>query len=118
MEHGLGASGATKLEAGFARVRERFVQGLEDREEEFLDFLEMLGDPAHTESSVDGIRAKAHKLHGLAGTVGFARLGALAAQLENHIDLLQAGPRPLEVGFLKELLDALLDEIQIILDDA
>jgi len=118
MEHSVGTSGAAKLEAGFARVRERFVLGLEDREEEFLDLLEVLSEPGQTESSVDGIRAKAHKLHGLAGTVGFARLGSLAAQLESHIDLLQAGPRPLEVGFVKELLDAVLDEIQIILDDA
>jgi hypothetical protein len=35
--------------------------------------------------------------------------------LEHHIDLLRAGPRPLEVGIAKELLNALLDEIETIL---
>ncbi|WP_372886679.1 Hpt domain-containing protein [Shimia sp.] len=118
MEQGVDTSGAAKLEAGFAKLRERFVEGLEEREEEFLNLLEVLNDPAQTEASADGIRAHAHKLHGLSGTLGYARLGSLAAQLEHHIDLILAGPRPLETGFLTELLDALLDEIQNILDDA
>jgi chemotaxis protein histidine kinase CheA len=115
MTHGVGAAGAATLESGIARIRERFILGLEDREDEFLDYLEIVDDPAQSENAINSIRAKAHKLHGLAGTVGFARLGSLAAQLEHHIDLLLAGPRPLEVGFAKELLNALLDEIETIL---
>lgn len=103
---------ATKLESGIAKIRERFLLSLEDRADEFYDLLEQLAEPGEEEFACTGIRAKAHKLHGLAGTVGFPRIGALAAQLENHIDLIIAGPRPLEVGFVKELLNALLDEVE------
>ena len=118
MTYGAGVVGSSKLEAGFARVKERFVQGLEDREDEFLSLLESMADPAQLDDALAEIRARAHKLHGLAGTVGFGRLGSLAAQLEHHIDLLIVGPKPFDTGFVKELLNALLDEIETILYDA
>ena len=118
MMQGMDASKAAALEAGLARIRERFIASLNDRIDQFCALLEQLEDPATEESACMDIRAQAHKLHGICGSVGQPRMGALAAQVEHHIDSLLAGPRPLNTDFVDELLNALLDEMEQNLDGA
>ncbi|GAA6209925.1 hypothetical protein NBRC116601_32180 [Cognatishimia sp. WU-CL00825] len=112
MMQGMDASKAAVLEAGLARIRERFVASLEDRIEGFCGLLEQLEDPATEESACMEIRASAHKLHGICGSMGYPRMGSLAAQLEQHVDTVIDGPRPLNTDFVDELLNALLDEME------
>lgn len=112
MMQGMDADKAAVLQAGLARIRERFISSLDERIEEFCSLSERLEDPATEESACMEIRAQAHKLHGICGSVGQPRMGALAAQLEQHIDTVIAGPRPLNTDFVDELLNALLDEME------
>lgn len=118
MMQGMDASKAALLEAGLAKIRARFIESLEDRIESFCGLLEQLEDPATEESACMEICAQAHKLHGICGSVGQPRMGALAAQVEHHIDSLLAGPRPLNTDFVDELLNALLDEMEQNVDGA
>lgn len=118
MMQGMDASKAALLEAGLAKIRERFIASLEDRIDDFCAQLECLEDPATAEAACTEIRAQAHKLHGICGSVGQPRMGALAAQVEQHIDTLLAGPRPLNTDFVDELLNALLDEMEQNVDGA
>ena len=106
------------LQAGLAKIRERFISSIDGRIEEFCALLERLENPETEESACLDIRAEAHKLHGICGSVGFPRMGALAAQLEQHIDSLVAGPRPLNTDFVDELLNTLMDEMEQSLDGA
>ncbi|WP_165610540.1 Hpt domain-containing protein [Cognatishimia maritima] len=118
MMQGMDADKAALLEAGLAKIRERFIASLEDRIESFCTLLERLEDPETEESACMEIRAQAHKLHGICGSVGQPRMGALAAQLEQHIDTLLAGERPLNTDFVDDLLNALLDEMEQNVDGA
>ncbi|MGR3839785.1 MAG: Hpt domain-containing protein [Cognatishimia sp.] len=106
------------LQAGLAKIRERFIGSLEGRIDQFCGLLERLENPQTEESACQDIRAEAHKLHGICGSVGFPRMGALAAQLEQHVDSVIAGPRPLNTDFVDELLNTLLDEMEQSLDGA
>jgi HPt (histidine-containing phosphotransfer) domain-containing protein len=106
------------LQAGLAKIRERFISSLDGRIEEFCALLERLENPQTEESACMEIRAQAHKLHGICGSVGFPRMGALAAQLEQHVDSVIAGPRPLNTDFVDELLNTLMDEMEQSLDGA
>lgn len=88
---------------------------LEERADDLYDDLEALGvseTDAELEETFLELQKKAHKLHGLAGAIGFPRVGALSANIEKHIDLLLAGPRPLDATFVQDLLNELLDEIE------
>ena len=106
------------LQAGLAKIRERFIGSLEGRIDQFCGLLDRLENPETEESACQDIRAEAHKLHGICGSVGFPRMGALAAQLEQHVDSVIAGPRPLNTDFVDELLNTLLDEMEQSLDGA
>lgn len=116
MAQGSDADRAAQLEAGLARVRERFCLSLEDRIDELYELLENLGDEALCERACVEIRARAHKLHGIAASVGFARMGTLAAQLEHQIDLLIDGSQPQDSAIVQDLLNVLLDEMEQGLD--
>ena len=106
------------LQAGLAKIKDRFISSLDGRIEDFCSLSERLEDPATEESACLDIRAEAHKLHGICGSVGFPRMGALAAQLEQHVDSVLAGPRPLNTDFVDELLNTLMDEMEQSLDGA
>jgi len=117
MTYGVDAAGAVNVNSAISKIRAKFLEGLEDRANLIEELLEAVAMPELTERACIGVRAHAHKLHGLAGTVGFPRIGALAAQLEHHIDTLIAGPRPIDASFVDELAQSLLAEIDARLDD-
>ncbi|MGV6810839.1 MAG: Hpt domain-containing protein [Brevirhabdus sp.] len=116
MTYGMNAAGAADVNSAISKIREKFLQGLEDRANLIEGLVGELGSPETAEQISKEIRAHAHKLHGLAGTVGFPRIGALAAQLEHHIDLVMDGPRPVDTNFTGELAQTLLAEIDAQLD--
>lgn len=118
MTYGMNTAGAVSVNSAITKIREKFLEGLEERANLIEELLGALEEPTLIERACVGIRAHAHKLHGLAGTVGFPRIGALAAQLEHHIDLVLDGPRPIDAGFVDDLTRSLLSEIDTQLDGA
>lgn len=118
MVQGLDADKAAQLSAGLARVRERFVHSLSDRID---NFYELLGDLQHEEDWADAcadIRADAHKLHGICGSVGFPEIGRSAARLEQGIDDLGDELDQQDIDEVRRLLNRLLDEMEQNLDAA
>lgn len=114
----LNADKTAQLNAGLARVRERFISSLSDRVDELYD---LLGDLQHQEDWQDAcsdIRARAHKLHGICASVGFSDIGTKAASLEEKIDALGAELSGADIDDVKDLLNRLLDEMEQNLDAA
>ncbi len=100
------------LQSGMAKLTARFVQTLPEHIEAFDQLWDHLSEPEALNSSIHAISKRAHKLHGQAGSFGFPRIGALAAQVEKEADnLLSAGDVP-ETDLLEELMAAMLDEIE------
>lgn len=102
----------TKIEAAIATARKRFCEKLEERSDELLDCLEALSKPkTDHEKTMVCLQARAHKIQGLAFMIGFPQIGTLAATLDRHLDLVLTGPRPVEVEYIRQLLNELLDAV-------
>lgn len=101
-----------QLQSGMARLSARFVQTLPEHVDAFDELWELLSEPEAVNSSIHEISKRAHKLHGQAGSFGFPRIGALAAQVEKEADSLLNDGRKIETDLLEELMAALLDEIE------
>ncbi len=112
MEQGTSAAPATQVEAGIARVRARFISMLEDRADEFYDLLDYLDDPCVRETAYREIQSRAHKLHGISGSIGFPHIGEFAAKLEVTIDQIRSGDRPRNVQHVRRQLEELLEEME------
>ncbi|MDF1716278.1 MAG: Hpt domain-containing protein [Antarcticimicrobium sp.] len=118
MVQGLNAESAAQLNAGLARVRERFVSSLSDRVDDFYD---LLGDLQEEQDWLDAcadLRARAHKLHGICGSVGFPEIGEKAASLEAKIDSLGSELQREDIDDVRCFLNSLLDEMEQNLDAA
>lgn len=118
MVQGLDANSAAQLNAGLARIRERFISSLSDRIDSFYELLSDLQDDARWAESCAEIRANAHKLHGICASVGFAAIGENAARLEQKIDSLGPDLHRDNVDDVRSLLNRLLDEMEQNLDAA
>lgn len=100
------------LEAGLARIRQRFLQRLNGQADEIFNLLETLGNPTTDPETCTSLHAIAHKLHGTAKTVGFAQVGEMSAALELCISQAMSTPGPLDVAPIRDRLEQLLDEIE------
>ena len=118
MVQGLNAEKAAQLNAGLARVRERFILSLSDRIDGFYELLGDLQDEAAWQGACVEIRTHAHKLHGICGSVGFPQIGLNAARLEREIDGLGPVLRQQDIDAVRCLLNLLLDEMEQNLDAA
>jgi len=118
MVQGLDADKAAQLNAGLARVRERFILSLSDRIDALYELLRELQDQEAWPDACADIRADAHKLHGICGSVGFPEIGASAARLEQEIDALGAELSQKDIDLVRRFLNRLLDEMEQNLDAA
>ncbi len=118
MVQGLDADKAAQLNAGLARIRERFVVSLSDRIDAFYELLDGLSQSDCWEDVCIELRASAHKLHGICGSVGFPEIGRRAALLEHQIDAQEGELRQQEIDEIRALLNRLLDEMEQNLDAA
>lgn len=118
MVQGLDADKAAQLNAGLARVRQRFIQSLSDRIDGFYELLGDLQDQDAWQDACGEIRAAAHKLHGICGSVGFVAIGDNAARLEQQIDKLGPDLSQRDIDLVRRLLNCLLDEMEQNLDAA
>ena len=112
MEQGTGADTSTQIDAGIARIRARFVSMLEDRADELYDLLDYLDDPSVRDVAYTEIQSRAHKLHGVSGSIGFPRIGEFAAKLELTIDQVRSPTHPQNVQHVRRQLEVLLEEME------
>jgi HPt (histidine-containing phosphotransfer) domain-containing protein len=68
--------------AALAEIRERFVEGLYPLINEMEYQRVALDDPAQALRALESLQRAAHKISGMAGSVGFAEMGQLAAELD------------------------------------
>jgi HPt (histidine-containing phosphotransfer) domain-containing protein len=106
-----------QVEAGIARVRARFISKLEDQADELYDLLEYLDDPSVRDVAYVEIQLRAHKLHGISGTIGFSRIGVLAVELETTIKLVRSEDQSRNAQHVRRQLDDLLEEMERALND-
>jgi HPt (histidine-containing phosphotransfer) domain-containing protein len=71
---------------GLTRVRYRFIEELEPRRNELVLLRDEITDRPLVEDKVASIARIAHKIAGTAETLGFAKLGNVAAELDEFID--------------------------------
>jgi len=101
------------LSEGLARVRKRFIEELGPRR----DSLALLRDEGEktkwAQEHVTSIGRIAHKIAGTAATVGFAKLGTLAAELDDLTarDITESDTLSIEIVRRLEDLIALSDHI-------
>ncbi len=112
MEQVTDANSSAQIETGIARIRARFVSTLEDRADELYDLLDYLNDPSVRDAAYEQIQMRAHKLHGISGSLGFPRMGEFAAKLESTIDQVRSSDHPQNVQHVRRQLDVLLEEME------
>lgn len=71
------------LSEGLARVRRRFVEELGPRRDRLVMLREEGEQTKWAQEQVTSIGRIAHKIAGTAATVGFEKLGAIAAELDD-----------------------------------
>jgi len=98
------------------RVRSKFLASLNHRIAALDQLSTFLKQEDLRERSLEEIRTHAHQIHGIAGLADCARMGSLAGQLETYIDKVLACGDPSDVEFVVQLLDALLDDIEAVVD--
>lgn len=73
-------------------IRVKFVDSLPERMDRLLVLSEKLSNGKCKTEDMEELRFIVHKIHGLAGTLGFAALGQNAATLELQVtDAIQTG---------------------------
>lgn len=106
-----------ELAAALADVRLRFIDGLIPLINDMEFRKQDLGDPAKAAAAIAGLRYAAHKVSGMAGSVGFPLLGQKAGELDITLSaMMQAPHNARAVAALDEPLEELLDMMEAALD--
>lgn len=108
-----------KLLDALANIRQDFLDGLFPLINE-LDYQKpRLRDPAQSRAALETVKAIAHKLSGLAGSVGFPDLGSCAAEIDMAVSGLRDKPvTQSDIDVLDGQLEDLLDLMEAALDQA
>lgn len=101
------------LSEGLARVRKRFIEELGPRRDRLVLLREEGEQTKWAQEQVTSIGRIAHTIAGTAATVGFEKLGTLAAELDDLTarDLTESDMLSLEVARRLENVIALSDHI-------
>jgi len=110
-------NGQAEFDPTFAPVREKFRAGFENHILAF-EALKTEIEGQQPERGLAQIAARAHKIAGVAGTLGFARIGAIASSLDQTINAgTAAGHAPSKVfDQIAPRLEDLLDRLEAELD--
>jgi chemotaxis protein histidine kinase CheA len=101
-----------------AGIRTEFVEGLVllFNEVEYQSFA--LGNPATVTSALESLQRVAHKVSGMAGSVGFAALGNHAAHLDMTLVRMRRGnTNPASLATLGPRLETFMDLMEQALDE-
>jgi HPt (histidine-containing phosphotransfer) domain-containing protein len=96
-----------------ARIRIGFLVRLEDRCAEIDRLVNTIDGSGLQPHLIDGLAEHAHKIAGVAATLGFGRLGSLAGQADMAIAALQSQNDWIAA---RALVETLLDEIEDVLE--
>ena len=92
---GAAEPGATDPAAAFRKVvekaRARFVAEAPGRADELEGCLRQIVEGPDPGAGLDGARALAHRIRGIAGTIGEAALGEIAGEVESAVDRMTRG---------------------------
>ena len=97
-------------------VRRKFIDSLFDR---ILFFETVTVEYAQTgdhEKALRDISWAAHKITGIAGTLGFEDIGEQARHIEQAIGLGVKAPNPYTMSSVAPILETFLDNLEVILD--
>ncbi|OSQ46598.1 Hpt domain-containing protein [Marivita geojedonensis] len=108
------AQGSVNLNARIAVIRENFLERLVVRSFELEDIVNDIEDSGLTPEAVAQLGHHAHKIAGVAATLGFPRLGSLAAQTDAAI--VEGGSR-LDWTSTHALVTELLTEMNSVLEE-
>lgn len=109
----------TMLERALAPVRARFIDALEDHILSFEALRQQAADAADAQPSLDQIGKLAHRIAGIAGSVGFDDIGEQAGRVERSViacrapglsDTDRKASVSAELEPLLDLLEARLDD--------
>jgi chemotaxis protein histidine kinase CheA len=78
--------------AALAALRERFLSSTDNTVGAFRGFAEQLALAPSAPAVVEGLRRELHRVHGTAGTYGFAEASRLAARMEEQAVRWAAAP--------------------------
>lgn len=106
-----------QLKQKMQTVRLRFVDTLNTRIVDLDSLLVAMITTDNARNELAEIEAHAHKIHGISGSIGLSRLGALAAQLERILYENRVGSHMPDLTFVKELTNSLLDEMENVLEE-
>ncbi|MDB5658232.1 MAG: hypothetical protein JWS10_847 [Cypionkella sp.] len=116
---GSGGFAATELNAALEPARVMFRELLIERIMAFEAYRRLAEQSEHPQVEMVRIADIAHKIAGVGGTLGFAKAGALAGDLDRSIT--ENPAKFAESGYLQRvadpLLEALLVEMEALLDD-
>lgn len=111
-----------QLLPGFEQIRLRFIEELDDRILDIEALKRMILNGDREQEALAEIISRAHKIRGVAGTLGLGDLGDAASRLENrYIELFQS-QRPQQATFsdrwslLAPYLETLLDQMECALE--
>ena len=99
------------LQAGLERVKQEFIASVPGRVAALDGLLDDLYEEGDISGAVDGIGQHAHKLHGQAGSFGFADISATAARLEQEVMNFKDAPQADDTETIETCLVELLDQI-------
>ena len=103
-----------------AQIRRDFVASLLQRSLTLEALKLEAGAAQGQEQAVFEIGAMAHKIAGVAGTLGFDRLGEISLALDTLIKPARAGTHPVSQTWpqAQDLVETLLDEMEALMDQA
>lgn len=104
--------------AALAKIRADFIDGLVPLLNEVDYQSRALAAAADVRPAIESIRRVAHKVSGMAGSVGYPELGDHAANLDIRLNhLLRHAPDPRAAEMLEPLLERLMDLMEQCLDE-
>lgn len=105
------------LAEALAGIRTDFVDGLVPLLNEMEYQQSALADPGQVPQALESIQWIAHKISGLAGSIGFDQLGHLAAELDLGVSQLRRGPfSHVAIDALSARLEDFMDLMEAALD--
>ncbi len=100
-----------QLQAGLAKIKEKFLEELPATVEEFDRLMDCLYEDEDPRKIIEEIKFHAHKLHGRAGSFGLDDVGQLAAKVEHAALAALDGADPVHTETVEANLVMLLDQI-------
>lgn len=97
-------------------VRSRFLALIVPRVLEFEAFRRQINEGGEATAALAGIGALAHKISGVAATLGFHQVGQLAAQVDRRIVGGRGAPLPPVWREVEPQLEALMDAMEALPD--